>query len=469
MNSALKKLQAQISRVLSDEDMHLALSSSLRRVRQRMRASFSRFHDLDASRQKASNVRDRTLQKLPTLLEKFETVLVKNRVEVLYVRDAIEAQQEIVRLTKKNAVTRCISSKSMLLEELQIEHALSDSGVEVIRTDLGDRIVQLAGHRPSHVTAPCLHMSTQQISTLLNQRLGLAKSNDARTLARQLSQSLKNAFLQAELGLTGANCAIAENGYIVLIENEGNIKTLLSNAKILVTVVGIEKLVETLTDAAPILDLLPAAATGQNITAYVSFLSPAYKPSSGKRYVMLVDNGRTDAYNAKYGKSLLKCIKCGACMNVCPIYENISGMGYPSRYPGPIGILLEQYLTRQNNDGIEPHILLWLCSLCGACQEVCPVRIRLTELIIAHRSELLPHHAGTMEKMVYKSWSSMYANAGLYSFGSKILHVVTRVAPLLVTLAQKKIGWNTHGRALLSPAKSVLRKSWKKLNKRSNA
>ena len=365
---------------LADERLQAALKKALGTVRAKSAESLAELEDPDAARETAGRIRQGNIQHLGSNLEQLEARLTAAGTEVLWAETAGDVRNHVISIARENLILRAILSKSMVAEEVDLEHGLRAAGVNVVQTDLGERIVQLAGERPSHITAPCLHMSAGQIGRVLQVKTGMAYSDDPEDLCRYLASSLRPVFGRGQLGISGANLAVSRSGQLVMVENEGNVRMGYTLPSVHVVVVGIERTVGTIEEAGMLLSLLPRMATGQRFTSYVTVLSPVPLPGQ-KRTVILVDNGRSRVFRAGPFRDLLRCIRCGACMNICPVYERVGGHAYQWTYPGPIGIALAPFMGPAESAPALPH----LCTLCGACTEVCPVRIPLDRLIVLAR------------------------------------------------------------------------------------
>ncbi len=365
---------------LADNALQAALARALGIVRGKRTAAVSELASFEDAKAVAAAVRSNAVQRLKDYLPQLEARLADEGTHVLWARDAAEACRMIVDIARQRSVRRCVMSKSMVAEEIGLEAALKNAGTVVVQSDLGERVVQLAHQKPSHITAPCLHLSAAEVGRILHEKSGIELSSDPEKLSRAVARTLRPVFLDAQMAVSGVNFAVAETGNLVLVENEGNGRMGYTMAPVHVAVTGIEKVVGTLADAAALLAVLPRSATGQRATCYVSILPPRPFPGQ-ERFLVLVDNGRSAAFGAGPMRDVLRCIRCGACMNACPVYERVGGHVYGWTYPGPIGIVLAPFLGPQE---VRAEISD-LCSLCGACTEVCPVGIPLDRLIVLAR------------------------------------------------------------------------------------
>ena len=292
----------------------------------------------------------------------------------------------MLKIARQNDVRRVVKSKSMLSEEIEINAVLERAGLNVLETDLGEYIVQLAGDHPSHIIAPVVHWRLEDVARLFHEHLGTPLDADIPSLQAAARQTLRNGFLQADMGISGANFAVAETGSIVLVTNEGNGRLVTTAPRIHVALVGMERLAPTLRDLGTLLQVLARSATGQALSVYTSIVTgPRRTPEEDgpeQVHIILIDNGRLQALAGELAE-ILYCIRCGACLNVCPVYRNVGGHAYDSVYPGPIGIVVTPALK-----GLDLwHELPQASSLCGACTEACPVRIDIPRMLLKLRAE----------------------------------------------------------------------------------
>jgi L-lactate dehydrogenase complex protein LldF len=300
---------------------------------------------------------------------------------VLFARDAAEARELILQIARRHSVERVVKSKSMTTEEISLNPHLVEAGLEVAETDLGEFIIQLAGHPPAHLTAPALHLNRRQIAHIFAEHLGLDCPADPLALCQAARQHLKTRFAEAQMGITGVNFAAVAEGTLVFLENESNLRQTLAMPAVHVAVMGLEKVIPTLSDLEFFLRLLPASATGQRLTALVHFLNgQKLRPDGGQQsfYLLILDNGRRRLAAQAELKEALHCLRCGACLNICPIFQAGGAHLYGRVYPGAIGILLARYLAPLGD-------ISDLCTQCGACKEICPAAIDLPEKILAVR------------------------------------------------------------------------------------
>lgn len=343
----------------------------------------------EEARQRAAAIRRRVLEHWDEVLETFLTQVQEQGVVVHHAATAQEARNIVLALAREHGVQRVVKSKSMLTEEIGLNEALEAAGIEVVETDLGEFIVQLRGEKPAHIITPAVHLRRQDVGQIFHERLGVPYTADVAVMTQVARRHLREKFLQADMGISGVNFGVAETGTLVLVTNEGNGRMVTTAPPLHVAVMGMERLVATMEDLAWMLRLLPRAATGQALTVYVSLLHGprgSHDPDGPQsRHLVLVDNGRR-ALAATPLADILSCIRCGACLNACPVFAHLGGHGYRSRtgaftpYPGPMGIPVSTGLL-----GADFGVMAYLCTLCGACAEVCPVDIPLPELILRVR------------------------------------------------------------------------------------
>lgn len=352
---------------------HRALAARERLVRQ--------YPAWEAWRRQARAIRAQAIDRLEELVCRLKENIEAWGGRVLFARDAAAARALILEIARRHGVQTAVKSKSMTTEEIRLNSGLEEAGLEVVETDLGEFIIQLAGHPPAHLTAPALHLDRHQIANLFAQHLGITCPSDPSQLCRAASRHLQARFQEAEMGITGVNFAAAAEGTLVFLENENNLRQSMALPKVHVAVMGLEKVLPAMADMEPLLRLLPASATGQRLTALVHFLNglkPRPDGSHQSFYLVLLDNGRRRLAAQSDLKEALYCVRCAACLNICPVFQTGGAHLYGRVYPGAIGILLAPYLA-------PPGDISDLCTQCGACGEICPVAISLPEKILTVR------------------------------------------------------------------------------------
>ncbi len=341
---------------------------------------------LEVWREKASDIRTRVLNDLPIYLESFCANATKAGAVVHRAKDSYSAKDTVFQILKERGAKRIIKSKSMVTEEIGLNEYLLRRGMDVVETDLGEYIVQLAGDVPSHIIAPALHMDRQQIGRLFEQKLGIRYTENVQELIGIAREKLRAEFFNADAGISGANLAVSDRGSLVIFTNEGNARIVTTLPPLHVAVLSIEKIIPSLSDLPTFIRLLPRSAGGQTITSYMSVITGTRKPGeqtgAKELHIVLVDNGRSEILAGEF-REILKCIRCSACLNVCPVYRMVGGHAYGSTYPGPMGVVLTALLNGMD----RAHPLLDATTLCGACAEVCPVKVPLPKLLAALREK----------------------------------------------------------------------------------
>lgn len=376
-------------------------------------------------RETASQIKGYVLSHLAELLEQFEANATKLGVKVHWARNAAEHNEIVLKILRENKVERLVKSKSMLTEECHLNPFLERNGVEVVDTDLGERIVQLAGEPPSHIVLPAIHKKKEDIGALFHKHLNTDEgASDPIYLTEAARGHLRNRFMRAEAGLTGVNFAIAETGGFVVCTNEGNADLGVSLPRIHIASMGIEKLIPKAEHLGVFLRLLARSATGQAITTYSSHFHGPKK--GGELHVILVDNGRTEILGSDDFRRSLNCIRCGACMNTCPVYRRSGGFSYESTVPGPIGSILSPA-----RDPAKYNSLPYACSLCGSCTDVCPVKIDIHHQLLTWRREInLSGNLAFAKRMEMKFASFVFRHPWIYKtagwMARKILPLMPR-------------------------------------------
>src|SRR5436190_17273274 len=338
-------------------------------------------------RSRARAIKDETLLHLDRYLEEFSANAEKFGAQVHWARDAAEANAIVCKLARERGARLAVKSKSMATEEIHLNAALEREGIAAVETDLGEYIIQLAGETPSHIIAPAIHKTKGQVAELFAKELKREVAADPEVLTRLARGELRDKFLRADLGITGANFAVADTGSVVLVTNEGNGRMVTSLPRVHVAVMGIEEVGPSMTDLMVFLQILAKSATGQKLSVYTTLVQGPRRPGElegpDEFHLVLLDNGRINQLAGPLREALY-CLRCGACLNVCPVYRQTGGHAYGHTYPGPIGILLTAML---NGPGAVKD-LAHASSLCGACAEACPVRIDIPRMLIELRREV---------------------------------------------------------------------------------
>jgi L-lactate dehydrogenase complex protein LldF len=398
-------MRGNLARALGDPALQTALGRAMPGFRRMRAGAAAELPEWEALRRLAAQIKDHTLAHLDRYLEQLDAAFRAAGGQVHWAADAAAARDVVVALARARGVRRAVKSKSMVTEEIGLNAALEAAGVHVVETDLGEYVLQLAGEAPSHLIAPMIHKPIEAVTELFAAKLGAPRYDRAEDLNRVARAALRREFLAADMGITGVNFAVAETGTLVLVENEGNARLVTTRPPVHVAVMGIEKLVPRLADLGVFLRLLARSATGQRASVYVSLLTGPRRPGEAdgpdELHLVLVDNGRTRVLADPDLREALRCIRCGACLNVCPIFERAGGHAYGSVYAGPIGAVLTPALW-----GLEPaHELPFASTLCGACGEVCPVRIDLPRLLLELRARAVrAGFAGPTDRVFARLW-----------------------------------------------------------------
>ncbi len=421
------KFKESAIKALKDENLRRNLNRAINHTLSRRAIVVSELSDWENLRQIAHDIKKHTIENLDYYLELFEKNATENGIKVLWARDATEARGYVLDIAKKSNAKLCVKSKSMVTEEIGLREFLEENGIETIETDLGEFIVQLAGEMPSHITAPAMHKSRDEIGKLFAEKLGVEMTKEPEELTAIARKFLREKFLKADIGISGANFLVAETGSIVIVENEGNAGLSTTLPKIHIAITGVEKVIPRLIDLTVFFKILGRSATAQKFTSYVSIIN---SPRGGKQdspdeiYVILVDNGRTEMLKSEKLKQALYCIKCGACMLACPIYQRVGGHVYGSIYPGPIGSVL----TPAQVGFKEAKTLPFASSLCGRCYEICPVKIEIHHILLWLRHEIVESgFSSKFESLIFKLWLIGMKNIKVYRFISKLLRILSRL------------------------------------------
>jgi L-lactate dehydrogenase complex protein LldF len=374
---------------------------------------------LEQAREKAKNVKWRAIENLDSQLESFESAFTKRGGKVIWAETTEEAQNEILKICKAKNCKSVVKSKSMVTEEIKLNQFLAANQIESVETDLGEYIQQLDGEAPYHIVTPAMHKSKEDIAKLFYEKLHTSPNLNPQQLTTIARNNLRKKYVEAEVGVTGANFIIAETGSIAISENEGNARLSSAWPKTHIVVVGIEKIIPSLSDLALFWPLLSTFGTGQKLTVYNSIVSGPRQPNETdgpeEMYVILLDNGRTNLLANPKTRESLYCIRCGACLNACPVYKNIGGHAYETTYSGPIGSVITPHLR----DMKDWKHLSYASSLCGNCTDVCAVKINLHHLLLENRNEAVASgHNSWSEGMAWKAWKKASLNRSMMNKGS---------------------------------------------------
>lgn len=377
------------------------------------------FSNVMLARERAKNAKWRAIETLDKQLEEFEMQLTKRGGKVIWAETAQQALDEIGRICKAKNCKTLVKSKSMVTEEIHLNAYLEKMGVESVETDLGEYIQQLDNEPPYHIVTPAMHKSKEDVAKLFAEKLGTPSDLTPEELTLVARYKLRDKYIQAEIGVTGANFILPDIGGIAVTENEGNARLSCAFPKTHIVIVGIEKVIPTMADLGLFWPLLSTFGTGQKITVYNSIVTGPRQPGEtdgpDEMYVILLDNGRTNLLKNPVTREALYCIRCGACLNACPVYKNIGGHAYETTYSGPIGSVITPHLK----DLDEYKHLSYASSLCGNCTEVCPVRINLHELLLVNRNESVEFgNTSFGERMAWTAWKTGSLSRKLMNLGN---------------------------------------------------
>jgi L-lactate dehydrogenase complex protein LldF len=416
-------------------------------------AGKKQFDNINLARERAKNIKWKAIETLDTQLEQFEAALTKRGGKVIWAENAQEALDEILMICKEKNCRSIVKSKSMVTEEIKLNDFLEKNNIESVETDLGEYIQQLDGEAPYHIVTPAMHKSKEDVAKLFHEKLGTPIDLTPEELTLVAREKLRKKYVEAEIGITGANFIISDIGAIAVTENEGNGRLSCSFPKTHIVIVGIEKVIPSLTDLALFWPLLATYGTGQQITVYNTIVTGPKQNNEvdgpEDMYVILLDNGRTNILANEKSRESLYCIRCGACLNACPVYKNIGGHSYGTTYSGPIGAVITPHLKQMD----EWKHLSYASSLCGNCTEVCAVKINLHELLLDNRHEaVIEGNPSWSEKIAWKVWKQASLKRNLMNMGNK------KMKDWMVNKVFK--AWTAH-RADLDFSQKTFNQQWK--------
>ena len=457
---------------LADAHLQEAYSSSTLRLYSHRQQAISEVPGWQRLRDRAQALKREVMNNLDFYLAQFADNVEKNGGKVHWAATAEEACAIVRAIAEQAGAREVVKAKTMVSEEIELNHALEAAGIRPFETDLGEFIVQLAGERPAHIVAPAIHKTRQDVSHLFSARIGSEETEEPERLTAIARQALREMFKKAGVGVSGANLAVAETGTIVVVENEGNIRMSTTAPRVHIALVGIEKIIPQIADLSVFLRLLGRSATGQKLTSYTSILTgPRRAGEDGpeEMHVVLLDNGRTRALSDAKMREALYCIRCGACLNACPVYRKIGGHAYGGVYSGPIGALITPEFL-----GIEQaRELPFASSLCGACREVCPVKINIPDLLLhlrgkAQQTTPASHPPGSpvAERTGMRLWAWAMQRPWVYRIGARMMRLGLRYFSTqgwIRKFAFFPLSAWTEGRDFPMPASKPFRKRWKEL------
>jgi L-lactate dehydrogenase complex protein LldF len=411
---------------LDDAFLRQALTIATTKFIDLRREAFEAFPEGEALRDRARAIKEATLQRLDHYLDQLIDNIEGRGGHVHYADTAADARRIILDIARRTGARLAVKSKSMATEEIELNEALLEAGVTPVETDLGEYIIQLAHEKPSHIIAPAIHKTKGQVAELFAKELKREVAADPEELTRIARGELRDKFLAADLGITGANFAVAETGTVVLVTNEGNGRMVTSLPRVHVAVMGVEKVIPSMSDLVVFLAILAKSATGQKLSSYTTLVQGPRRAGelegAEEFHLVLLDNGRVKQIGGTL-REALACLRCGACLNVCPVYRQIGGHAYGYTYPGPIGILL----TAMQHGGEAVSDLAHASSLCGACKDACPVRIDIPRMLIELRNENVEHAvAPRSERLIFRLFARLLTRPRLYRLAGSLGRVAQR-------------------------------------------
>ena len=431
----------------ADKDHRRKINFNIGRYNAVVPKGKEQFSNVNLAREKAKNIKWKALENLDKMLESFEAKIIKRGAKVIWAEDAKQALEEIGKICAEKNCKTLVKSKSMVTEEIHLNKFLEKQGIESIETDLGEYIQQLDGEPPYHIVTPAMHKSKEDVAKLFADKLGTDPGLTPGQLTQVARQVLRKKYTEAEVGITGANFILADIGGIAITENEGNARLSCSIPKTHIVVAGIEKVIPSINDLALFWPLLATYGTGQRVTVYNTIITGPRQQGEtdgpDEMYVILLDNGRTNILANEKARESLYCIRCGACLNACPVYKNIGGHSYETTYSGPIGSVITPHLKQMD----EWKHLSYASSLCGNCTEVCAVKINLHELLLENRHEAVDEgNSRFAERTGWKFWKQAMLRRSLMNMGN------ARIKNWVVNSLLK--GWKEHRSEIKFPKKS---------------
>ncbi len=411
MNPFAKRFKRRIKESLKDDNLRENLNNALSTTLDKRRKAVESIPNWEELRTRAHRVKTHSIENLDRYLKRFIRSARIRNIKIVTAEDSREANNYIKELAVERNAGSIVKSKTMTAEEIGLNQHLTKAGFDVLETDLGEFIAQLAGVSPSHIVAPIIHMSIEEVADIYERCLDLECGGEARDLARKTRSFFRERFREADIGITGVNFGLAEEGSLAVVENEGNVGMTATLPEIHIAIMGIEKIIPSADYLPLFMKLLPASATGQRISNYLNIIGGSGNGDSREIHLILLDNGRTDILKDKQLRQILYCIRCGACMNVCPVYGRIGGHTYGTVYPGPMGAVLSPLL----DDSPKKSELAFASTLCGRCSESCPVKIPLDKLLLRIRSDYVEEeYTSVIERLAVGMW--LYANRELKNY-----------------------------------------------------
>ncbi|MEJ2155338.1 MAG: LutB/LldF family L-lactate oxidation iron-sulfur protein [Desulfobacteraceae bacterium] len=454
---------------LKDPVLQRALAGFQQRLGPATAASYTGLPEGPGLRQQAKAVRMEGLRHLDDLLERLADLIRERGGHVFFAEDSAAAASYCRKVARRHNVKRVVKGKSMVSEEIDLDAVLEADGVEVVETDLGQYIVQLAGEPPSHIIAPAIHKTRHEVGRLFAEKLGIAYTDDPPTLTQAARKALREKFLSADMGISGCNLACAETGHITTVSNEGNIRMATTLPRVHVALMGMERIIPRLADHDMLFRLLARGAAAQHMAGYVSYIGGPRQPAQGdgpdEFHLVIIDNGRSRILADTEFREILCCIRCAACLNVCPVYGKIGGYPYGFPYSGPVGAVVTPLLT-----GISRGKHLFMGDpLCGACKDACPVDIDIPRMLLALRRRLADGDPAwdvsrkySVDKLAFDLWSYWIRHRGLYEAGLRLGAAgqkrLAGTEGVIESLPRPLDGWTRHRNLSPLTGKSFIRR-----------
>ncbi len=447
------------NKALSNDNLHEALINTTDRFRSARMNTVSESDNWQQLRQVAHNIKEHTITNLHNYLLSLENNIIKSGGHVHWAKDSEEACAIIKAIAVKNDVKKLVKSKSMATEEIHLNKFLEENGYKVIETDLGEYILQISDDKPSHIIAPAIHKRKIDISKLFSEKFGVPEYDDPQELTKIAREKLRKEFLTADMGISGVNLAAADSGTIAIVENEGNARLTTTLPKVHVALMGIEKIIPKFDQMGLFLKLLIGSATGQKISTYVSFITGPRKKgeTDGPKefHLVLLDNGRSKMLANPNTRESLYCLRCGACLNICPVYRQVGGHAYGGTYSGPIGAIINPQL-----EGLDKYPdLPFASSLCGACKDVCPVKIDFPKVLLDLRKQVVESkknsREGGLEKSAFIIWKEINQHPMILQLLNNIAHYMPN------SLISKIFSRWTKSRELTNIPQKTFKQIWK--------